>query len=103
MEIRKAEFKDAEKLAEIFRNDLGEPDCTKELVLKKMQLLDDCRECVFVAAIQFAALFTQKFIMFCILNRCAIFWGLRFAPVAAEWALARSFFWRQKTGQKNTI
>lgn len=50
MEIRKAEFKDAEKLAEIFRNDLGEPDCTKELVLKKMQLLDDCRECVLVAA-----------------------------------------------------
>ena len=41
MEIRKAEFKDAEKLAEIFRNDLGEPDCTKELVLKKMQLLEE--------------------------------------------------------------
>lgn len=49
IEIRTAKLSDAASLALIFREDLGEPDCTQELVEKKLPYVDSNRECVFVA------------------------------------------------------
>lgn len=47
--IRTAKLSDAPALALIFHDDLGEPDCTEEMVAGKLPLVDPKRECVFVA------------------------------------------------------
>lgn len=49
MNIRKAELSDAAAMAKIFKDDLGEPDCTEQMVSSIFPLLDPERECVFVA------------------------------------------------------
>ncbi len=49
IKIRTARLSDAAALAVIFHDDLGEPDCTEEMVAKKLPLVDPKRESVFVA------------------------------------------------------
>lgn len=49
IKIRTAQYVDAAALAVIFRDDLGEPDCTQALVEKKLSFINTDRECVFVA------------------------------------------------------
>lgn len=49
IKVRTAQFSDAAAIAVILRDDLGEPDCTQALVEKKLPLVDEKRECVFVA------------------------------------------------------